>query len=57
MNIIKEEHISFFQQPGSFFIGHKSVENSAADTIVAVIETLLEEKSIHEIMVSRTYEN
>lgn len=46
MKKVKEEHISFVQQPDSLFIGHKSVENSEADTSVAAIESLLNEKSI-----------
>lgn len=46
MKTIKEEHISFVQQPNSFFIGHKSVENGEASTIVAAIESILEEKLI-----------
>lgn len=43
---IKEEHISFVQQPNSLFIGHKTVKSNAADDIVASIEEILDEKSI-----------
>lgn len=46
MNTMKEEHISFVEQPGSLFIGHKTIKNGDADTIVTAIETLMEEKSI-----------
>lgn len=46
MKTIREEHISFVQEPDSLFIGHKSVEDGKADSIVSAIESLLNEKSI-----------
>lgn len=46
MRTVKEEHISFVQEPGSLFIGHKAIESGKADSIVSAIEALLEEKSI-----------
>lgn len=45
MKTVKEEHISFVQEPYSLFIGHKAVESSKAGSIVAaIIETLIEKK-------------
>lgn len=46
MKTMKEEHISFVQEPGSLFIGHKAIESGKADSIVSAIEMLLNEKSI-----------
>lgn len=43
---VKEEHISFIEEPKSNFIGHKKVDSGASADIVKSIEELLEEKSI-----------
>ena len=32
-NILKEEHVSVLEEPGSMYIDHKSVENGKAITI------------------------
>lgn len=42
----KEDHIAFAQQPGSFFIGHKTVQKGSASMILNAIQDLLAEKSI-----------
>lgn len=42
----EEDHISFVQQPKSYFIGHKTVERGNADAICNAIETILKDKEI-----------
>lgn len=42
----EEDHISFVQQPKSYFIGHKTVERGNADAICNAIETILKDKAI-----------
>lgn len=43
---VKEEHISFVEQPNSQYIGHKSVQSKCAKDIVKAIEELVDEKDI-----------
>lgn len=43
---VKEEHISFIQEPYSYFIGHKTPESGTADSICHTIESILDEKGI-----------
>lgn len=43
---VKEEHISFIQEPNSFYIGHKTPESGTADSICHTIESILHEKGI-----------
>lgn len=42
----KIEHISLLQQPGSFYLGHKSVSDGCAVSIGNAVDELLQEKSI-----------
>lgn len=44
----KEEHISFVQQPNSFFIRHKSIPNKKGVTMSNCIQNFVEEKKICE---------
>lgn len=46
MTSVKEEHISFIQEPNSGFIGHKAVTSKKAHVITDAIEDELEEKNI-----------
>lgn len=44
----KEEHISFVQQPCSYFIGHKSISNKKGVTMSNCIQNFVGEKEICE---------
>lgn len=43
---VKEDHISFLQQPGSYFIGNKAIPNGTAVAHLNAMKEILEEKSI-----------
>lgn len=45
---VKEEHISFVQEPHSYFIGHKSVKSKDAKTLKNCIVDFVDEKNIPE---------
>lgn len=42
----KEDHISFVQQPGSFFIGHKTIPTGSSLAHLNAMKEIIEEKSI-----------
>lgn len=43
---IKEEHISFVQQPHSLYIGHKTTDSGSAESAVKSIDEIVADKSI-----------
>lgn len=48
MRTVKEEHISFVQEPYSYFIGHRTVASKDAETVKDCIVDFVDEKEIPE---------
>lgn len=46
IKMIKEEHISFVQEPNSFFICHKAIHSGTADSVCDAIESIFDENNI-----------
>lgn len=46
MKLEREEHISFVEEPHSFFIGHKTTESSTAEGHADAVKTILFDKKI-----------
>lgn len=47
----KQEHISFVQQPHSYYIGHKTVLGKKADITADYIDDFVEEKGIPNVKI------